>query len=59
MVPDLIKNDILWPKILERFDFPKNIGMEIVNRKTLMIMGLSFISWKGTLNRMYVERYNA
>jgi hypothetical protein len=42
MVPNSIKNDILWPKILGKFDFPKDIDMEVVKRKTLMIMGLSF-----------------
>jgi hypothetical protein len=56
MVPDSIKNDILWPKILEKFDFPEETDMEVVKRKTLMIMGLSFKNWKGTLNITYVQK---
>ena len=56
MVPDLIKNDILWPKILEKFDFPEETDMDVVKRKMLMIMGLSFKNWKGTLNRTYVQK---
>ena len=56
VIPDLIKNDILWPKILEKFDFPEEIDMKVVKRKTLMIMGLSFNNWKGTLNIMYVQK---
>ena len=42
VVLDSIKNDILWPKILEKFDFPEETYMEVVKRKTLMIMSLSF-----------------
>ena len=56
MVPDSIKNDILWPKILEKFNFPKETNMEVVKRKMLMIMGLSFKNWKGTLNITYVQK---
>ena len=56
MVPDSIKNDILWPKILEKFYFPEETDMKVVKHKTLMIMGLSFKNWKGTLNRMYVQK---
>ena len=56
MVPNSIKNDILWPKILEKIKFPEGTYMEVVKRKTLMIMGFSFKNWKGTLNRTYVHK---
>ena len=56
VVPDSIKNDILWPKILEKFDFPEGTNIEVVKRKMLMIMGLSFKNWKRTLNRTYVQK---
>ena len=56
VVPDSIKNNILWPKILEKFDFPEGTYMEVVKHKILMIMGLSFKNWKGTLNRTYVQK---
>ena len=42
VVPDSIKNDILWPKILDKFDFPEETDVEVVKCKTVMIMGLSF-----------------
>jgi hypothetical protein len=56
VVPDSIKNDILWPKILEKFNFHEGTDMEVVKCKTLMIIGLSFQNWKGTLNRTYVQK---
>ena len=42
VVPDSIKNNILWPKILEKFDFPEGTDIKVVKCKTLMIIGLSF-----------------
>ena len=55
MVPDSI-NDILWPKILEKFDFPEEKYMKVVKCKMLMIMGLSFKNRNETLNRTYVQK---
>ena len=56
VVPDSIKNDILWPKILEKFDFPEGTYMKVVEHKMLMIVRLSFKNWKGIPNRTYVQK---
>ena len=56
VVPNSIKNDLLWPKILEMFEFPTGTDLDVVKRKTLQTMGISFKNWKGSLNREFVQK---